>query len=61
VSDLFGSVCKYCHDPEATHIRAVDGPREVRRTCFIMGCDCPGYERDNLAYLEEKSDEQSSL
>jgi len=52
MSDLFSNVCKYCPDPEATHERwAVEGTRY----CFISHCACPGYERDNLRYLEEVS------
>lgn len=46
MSDLFSNICKYCTDPEVTH-DFDDG------YCFVMGCNCPGYERDNLKYLEE--------
>ena len=50
MSDLFGNICKYCKDPAATHDRLIG---DHRGYCFIMSCNCPGYERDNLKYLEE--------
>lgn len=52
MSDLFSNICKYCHDPAVTHARIFNG--EFGK-CFIMSCNCPGYERDNLIYLEEVS------
>ena len=55
MSDLFSNICKHCEDPEATHVNSEHG------FCFIMSCNCPGYERDNLRYLEECYDSRSSL
>jgi hypothetical protein len=45
MSNLFSDICKHCKDPLVTHDH--DG-----RYCFVMSCNCPGYERDNLIYLE---------
>lgn len=49
--ELFGRACKHCGDPESLHFSF----RE--RSCFISDCNCPGFELDNLKYLEEKAND----
>lgn len=57
VSELFGYVCKHCKDPRAMHVRpGLDGKWGI---CFISGCGCPGYEQDNLLYLEQVEKDNS--
>jgi len=44
---IWASICKHCKDPEVVHAH------DMRRLCMISDCHhCPGYERDNLNYLE---------
>lgn len=40
--------CKYCKHKSGVHFAG---------KCLGKNCDCPGFQADNLAYLEQKYEE----